>query len=337
MTLFFMDGFDHENNFRKWEAGSGHVYNASAGRFGGGSMSNNTNGNTIIKNITTASVTLIMAGAIQITFTGATGSDKPLFQIFDTTLSAVQVSLVLEQGTGDITVRTGGITGAELDRVAKPYTNGAWHYLEWKVLIDGTGGTSEVRFDEVIISNVSTVDTREGLLDIGKIVVGADQGNQIDWDDIIIMDGAGSVNNNFLGDMRITTLAPDGDSVEQDFSRSTGLDNFALVDEVPQDDDTSYVESATATDTDRYTFTALGTSPASIAAVAVNTVARKDDAGGRSIIQIIESGASEDNSASKTLQTTFDTQQHIAEVDPQGGGAWTEARVDAMTAGQEVV
>jgi hypothetical protein len=70
-------------------------------------------------------------------------------------------------------------------------------------------------------------------------------------------------------------------------------------------------------------------------AVQVATVARKDDAGSRSLRAVLKSGATTANDA--TLGTLYAVYDDRFEVDPATGTAWTKAAVDARQAGVEVV
>ena len=67
------------------------------------------------------------------------------------------------------------------------------------------------------------------------------------------------------------------------------------------------------------------------------TVARKDDAGGRSLRTVLKSGATTASGATRLLGTTYALHDDRFEVDPATGTAWTRAGVDALQAGVEVV
>jgi hypothetical protein len=72
-------------------------------------------------------------------------------------------------------------------------------------------------------------------------------------------------------------------------------------------------------------------------AVQIATVARKDDAGSRSLRAVLTSGATTANGATRVLGTSYAVYEDRFEVDPATGAACTKAGVDAMHSGVEVV
>ena len=94
--------------------------------------------------------------------------------------------------------------------------------------------------------------------------------------------------------------------------------------------DASYVESGTVGHKDLYAYQDLTGTPAAIMAVQVATVARKDDAGSRSLRAVLKSGATTANGATRVLGTSYALHDDRFEVDPATGAAWTKAGVDAL-------
>ena len=79
------------------------------------------------------------------------------------------------------------------------------------------------------------------------------------FDDIYVLDDAGSDNTDFLGDCRVETIFPDADGNENDFTASPAVSNYLNVDDGGSpDDDTTYNWSATATDRELYAFRGPG-------------------------------------------------------------------------------
>lgn len=150
-------------------------------------------------------------------------------------------------------------------------------------------------------------------------------------DDPIIHNGS-----SFIGDVRIYELKPTADTATADFTTSSGLDHYALVDDDVHDSDTTYVESSTATDQDIYTLEDLPANANTVKAVINDVVAKKDDAGARSVRTIVKSNT-DTVTQDHALTTDYQHYLSIHETDPQGGGAWTVARVNAAEIGVEVV
>ena len=69
----------------------------------------------------------------------------------------------------------------------------------------------------------------------------------------------------------------------------------------------------------------------------VITIARKDDAGSRSLRAVLKSGATTANGATRVLSTSYAVYDAWFEVDPATGASWTKAGVDAIEAGAEAV
>ena len=72
-------------------------------------------------------------------------------------------------------------------------------------------------------------------------------------------------------------------------------------------------------------------------AVQLAPVARKDDAGSRSLRVVLKSGATTASGATRLLGTSYALYDDRFEVDPATGTAWTNAGVDALQAAVEVV
>jgi hypothetical protein len=151
-------------------------------------------------------------------------------------------------------------------------------------------------------------------------------------------DRDGSRNNDFLGDVKVVTLRPNADTAQADFTLSAGSVHYSLLAEAPDDDgDASYVESGTVGHKDLYGYQDLTGTPAAIMAVQITTVARKDDAGSRSLRKVLRSGATTANGATRGLGTSYALYDDRFEVDPATGAAWTKAGVDAQEAGVDAL
>ena len=162
--------------------------------------------------------------------------------------------------------------------------------------------------------------------------------NRVDvWlDDIVIADDLGGQNDDFLGDLRISTLVPVADTGQKDWTPNSGSNNFSRVAEIPPDDDTSWVTSATPGDRDLYAMTPLGMTPLTIRGLQHTVLARKDDAGDRALALVLASGATVEVSPAVTLGSSYGFIEAMHEQDPATDEPWTPAAVDAVQAGIEV-
>lgn len=214
-----------------------------------------------------------------------------------------------------------GITSAGLIAI------NTWYYLETEFVRDGSAGSFKVWCNGVQVLDITGANT--GASDINEIRFGT-SGTNVSLDDLYVTDAATK-----LGEVRIDALAPTADTATKGWTASSGADNYAMVDEQPFST-TDYVTGSTG-DKDYYDFADLSFDPASIFAVQVTTLAKKDDATARTFRGNIKSSSSEGNGATRGLGTSYVMYPDIFETDPNGGGAWTQASVNAAQVGIEVV
>jgi len=66
------------------------------------------------------------------------------------------------------------------------------------------------------------------------------------FDDLYVCDSTGSLNHDFLGNVKVVAIFPDANGDVNAWTGSGGSAHYTYVDENPVDDDTAYVESATS-------------------------------------------------------------------------------------------
>ena len=204
-----------------------------------------------------------------------------------------------------------------------------------------TSGSVELRRNGAVLLTFSSNTQGVPTGDISRVQLRAiNQGgnNRVDvWlDDIVIADDLGGQNNDFPGDLRITTLVPTADTSQKDWSPSSGSNNFSRVAEIPPDDDTSWVASATAGDRDLYTMAPLGVTPLAIRGLQQTALARKDDAGDRALSLVLKSDTAVEVTPPAILGSGYSFIEHLHETDPATDEPWTPAAIDAVQAGIEV-
>jgi len=238
------------------------------------------------------------------------------------------------------------------DTAAGVLVANTWHYLELKFLAHQSAGDIELWVDGVSVGSSGAVDTMaqsSGAPDLVQIqmqTVSAD----IEYDDIYILDTdttspetGTSPNITRLGDIVIEALAPTSDAVPNNFTRSAGANNWELVDEVPPDDDTTYVESSTAAHEDRYGLSNR-VHTGTVFGVNVQVKAEKTDANARTLDIGLTSnaGATVDaqpvnmllaNGTYAVGQKTYDRDFH----DEVTAADWTNAKVNALETSTVVV
>lgn len=254
-------------------------------------------------------------------------------------------AVILQFGDGDITggnlmgsVSVEAITGNLLYKrdttVVLTSTinlvNGAWHYIEVKVLFDNANGTIAFQIDGVDAGSASSQDTLHNGTECDTLrLAGTVTTHNVD--DIYIGDTSGAFD--FLGDTRIVSLFPNGDNSVQ-FS-STGGNNFGVIDEVPLNEG-DYVESNTATHVDLYDFASFGVSGSdTIHGVVANMWYEKVESGATNMRIVVFSGSTQYESADITAVVGFQRGGFMWILDPDTSMAWTNTLLDLAEFGFE--
>jgi hypothetical protein len=212
--------------------------------------------------------------------------------------------------------------------------------MEVKATIADSGGNVEVRINGQTFINY-TGDTRNsttGTAGIDRVTLAGYASGTTGgmWDDFYVLDTTGSALNNFLGDCRVSTLAPTSDSAVQ-FTKSTGASNFSCVDEGRHNSDTDYVESSTAGHIDKYGYADLSANVTTVHAVQVMSYARKTDAATRTLRNKLYSSSATLDGSTTAVTYAYQPIATLATTDPNTSAAWTAAGVNAALAGVEIV
>jgi len=155
------------------------------------------------------------------------------------------------------------------------------------------------------------------------------------YDDFCLNDVSGAADNSWIGGSRIIALRPDAAGDLTQWTPNTGA-NYAAVDEVTPDGDTTYVASSTLDQVDLYNLAAPGLpAGAVIKRVWVQAVAKKMDAGVDDKVSLgVKAGATTDWSTAQTLSTGYALVSGTDyTVNPDDSAAWEEADLNALQAG----
>ena len=211
-----------------------------------------------------------------------------------------------------------------------------WNYVETRLTIADSGGVFEVRVNEQVWITF-TGDTKQSttLSTAVRIQIwgrGAD--NAID--DLYVCDGTGSINNGYLGDVRIDTVRPIGAGNYAEFSRQGSASNWDNVDDTTIDNDSTYNFSNTVGQRDVLDCGNLPSIAGSIFGVQLNITARKDDAGSRALRSLTRVSATDYEGTSQNLGTDYRIYRQVLEQNPNTLAAWTETQVNAAEFGYKV-
>lgn len=216
-------------------------------------------------------------------------------------------------------------------------TIGSWNYVVIKVLISDTVGTVETWVNGTKDLDLTNQDTDNGAGVIGIVHFNGMVGVTSDFDDVYLGDSDGTDMTDEQGDCRIEMLTPDANGTTNNFTASPAVANYLNVDDGgTPDDDTTYNHSSTATHKELYACSNIVGNIDTVHAVQVAARIRKEDAGNREFNLICRNNVTEVDSGAKGLSTDYVHHTHIYENDPDGGGNWTEADVNAMEIGLEI-
>ena len=282
-------------------------------------------GTPVIKTpVLTANDTLIVGVAFNIRTTNVVD----LLSLYDGTTEGVNIRF----SSNTFTIRRGVTvlgTGAFNIGIYK------WYWLELKVKCNTTTGTYELRIGETNIASDTGVNTKAGSNDFhDKVLFGNSSGDFYRIDDLYICDASGSDNNDFLGNVKVTSLRPDGAGNTTEFTPSAGA-NYAAVDEQLIDEDSTYVESLTSTNKDTYTYDNITAS--NIKGVEIITCCRESDGSSFSLINVTRSGGADYDSSSQAIGTTdYVFRSDVIEQDPNTSAAWTDTNLNLAEFGIKV-
>lgn len=342
MAFLFLDGFDCYNNSlgttTRWTTGANFPNPPGAfGRFGGQGYRLNNTGTTLKKSLASALGTVGVAFARQLVNTIVR---NPLIYFLDDAGGVTHLTLYVDTD-GSLKLYRGNGTTLLGSSAVGAVAAGTYFQVEMKVTISDSVGAVEVRLNgnATPIINLSAIDTRNGgNATVDAILFAGTQGAD-NLDDVGIWDTSGSDVNDFVGDLRVERVSPNGNGNSSQFVGSDGnsTDNYLLVDDgAAPNDDTDYVASSTVADKDTYAMGNITPAVATIKAVQTFLYARKDDAGTRKIASIVRLSATESQGADFTLASTYGAQADIFHQKP-GGGAWSVSDVNSAEAGQVVV
>jgi hypothetical protein len=216
---------------------------------------------------------------------------------------------------------------------------GVWAYVEVKVTVHNSTGTVDVRINGVSALSLTGQNTRGtgssdawNNVNIGFMTQTASVIHTCEVDDLVVMDGSGSLNNSFLGDVTVSAIYPSGAGTTSGWTPSAGS-NYACCNEALIDDDTSYVSATTLTTKDLYAFTDAPTG-ANIKAVQLCIGVRKGAEGPGQLTPVVRSNSIDyDQTAFGDGGTSYSFLRTVVEADPNTSAAWAEAAFNAAQFG----
>jgi len=242
-----------------------------------------------------------------------------------------------------------------------------WYHLEAKWVFDeGTGGSMECRINETAVIDQTGIQTykaggdSEGNYSVTQIELAKGLHNRFYVDDLFVLDGEGSVANDFIGDCRVDTIYPNanGDYINFDPEPSSN-DNYENVQPIVRHW-YSYADHATlrgysgnwyntgidfstyneAEDPVRecYHHESIPSLNKPIYGIQSNSVFRKTDAGRKQVEQFIRvSSTNYDSGRIIDVPDWSKVYYYPVTINPYTTAAWTESDINSLQSGIEIV
>jgi hypothetical protein len=243
--------------------------------------------------------------------------------------------------SGFLEVRRGGVAGTILATGTTPLTANTWYYIELKANIHDSTGSYTLLLDGATELTASGVDTRNSGNGVaGGIKEGFGSGADYWLDDWYVCDTSGSLNNDFLGGVKIECVLPQTDAVaagsNAGLTPSTGTDHGALVDETDANGDTDHNFSSTVGAKDTYNFPALALTGA-VKCTHLRLFCRKTDTGDRQLTPVTRSAGTDYDGTPQVLTSVHGyTVREIRETDPATGVAWLVSGINSAEFGAKI-
>lgn len=327
MALLLFDGFEAGDYAMKWRATGAHTL-SSPGRFGQGSYLRFASNGTLAYDLATAAnkvfigvamgcTTIDTSNRVQLSVWGDTGSTQHLM------VTLVPSGIRLYRGATLIGSYVTTINPSQL------------YYIEMSATIADAGGTCQIRYNGQLVIDF-TGDTKNGGTNttIDTVLFLANGTTNPLLDDFYLCDDTGSApHNNFLGDIRVQTIVPNGAGSSTQFTPASGA-NYTNVDELPYSAG-DYVSSSNVGDRDMYTMSDISNTT-TIYGIQNNVIAKKTDASALSLKPAVKSGATLSYGSSVVLSANDINIRNVRTVDPNTSATWTQAAINALEAGFEV-
>jgi hypothetical protein len=230
-------------------------------------------------------------------------------------------------------------------------TANAWHHVELQVFIHATTGWVRAAVNGVHVYQATGLDTLEDSSGIVSIAItqpyygtsaGINNGDfymddlymydfvgdsAVDTDFVPTTDGSGLATS-YIGELQVMYLPPNGDTAETDWVRSTGSNDYEVVDETsPNDND--YIYSTAATDLSEFDLTDLPEDITYVRGLQLLGRMSKADAGACMIKFGMKSVAATADSAEFPITVEPTYWWKFQNTDPDSSARWTRASLNA--------
>lgn len=207
-------------------------------------------------------------------------------------------------------------------------TGNVWRFIELKYVV--STGVCEVRVDGVVALS-GTVPTAASITSI--VFPNQANGTYINIDDIYVLDTTGTVNNTYLGDVRVQTLLPSADGTNLAMTPDSGTTHYNRVNEAAPDT-TSYVSTASAGAKDSYRYQQLTANTSAVYGVAVTSYASKDAPVAAGVATLVRLGSTDYvNAQVQSLSASWVAGTDLYQTRPSDSAPWTPTDINSAEFG----
>lgn len=347
MSIEFWDSFDTSTDYLTWwtseldAAGFLIEVISSEGRFGTAALRMQSNNNSVwLQKTLTAVQTRVIATSFRFSVHPGGGRACDIMGLLDG--SSLQCDLRLHPDGRLSVTRNGTVLGTSTFSLTANTT----YHIQFKIKVDSTTGTVDVKVDDASILSLTgqntqaTANATTSAFYLGtRFVTSGFLGNAnslIYYDDVVVLNTSGSINNDFPGDVRVQSTLPTGAGTTTNLTPSTGS-NYQNVDDNPPNDDTDYNYSATPDDIDTYAMGDITSTSGSVLGVASRMRLRKDSAGAKTIAAAIRTNANNYFGSNQNVNTTYFYYSELWETNPNTTNPFTISEVNNIEAGIKII
>lgn len=293
-------------------------------------------GGGYVKNLEAGRTSLIVGAALRVAPFENTGEEPVLLGVRDASAQVAHLVKLGEDGRLKLYRRQYGYDQPISTSVTTAPARG-WHYVEMQVVQGTSNGTLNVRLNGVLAITLPAQNTTQGGGPLLTAFVGAVPGEYCrvttDVDDLYLADTSGTINNTFLGDVRVDALQAQANGALNQWTVEGAASAWEAVSD---GDEATAIRAATAGLRQTFDVEALPamTTPA-IHGVQVTLLARKTDAGTGRVRALVASGAQMAVSSDINLQEQLAWHTALFERNPNGNVQWTEGAFNAAEFGLE--
>lgn len=349
MALLFIDGFDHYDPQtldpfgQPWLArGKAAYLSPQAQRIQGRRPSSYAlrlpegSGGGYVKNLEATRTSLIVGAAIRVAPFENTGVEPVLLGVRDANAQVAHLVRIGEDGRLKLYRSQYGYEQLLSTSIATAPARG-WHYVELQVTQGTSNGVLSVRVNGLLAIQLTAQNTLQGGGQLLTAFVGAVPGEPcpvtVDVDDLYLADTSGTINNTFLGDVRVDALPAQADGALNQWTVEGSASAWQAVSD---GDEASGIRANAAGLRQTFDIAPLpAMATPAVHGVQVTMLAKKTDAGLGKMKGLVASGAQAAVSAELILQEQLAWHTALFERNPNGNVQWTEAAVNAAEFGVE--